>query len=154
MTKPFIKGYVLAEKAYIKQLPFVSKKLVVIENKYAPQPSKRTAYRNPEPNHLDLVFSGTLSQENGLFEAIELSKKLHAIDDTIRLRIVGYCAIKRELEQLKNAIQGYDFIELNGGDHLVPHSEIIEAIEKADFGFVMKKKNNGTNDEKLLTRIF
>ena len=154
MTKPFIKGYMLAEKAYIKQLPFVSKKLVVIENKYAPQPSKRTAYRNPEPNHLDLVFSGTLSQENGLFEAIELSKKLHAIDDTIRLRIVGYCAIKRELEQLKNAIQGYDFIELNGGDHLVPHSEIIEAIEKADFGFVMKKKNNGTNDEKLLTRIF
>lgn len=153
-TKPFIQGYILAEKAYNRQLPFLGKNVEVIENKYAPQAGERTAYRNPDPSHLDLVFSGTLSSENGLFEAIELSKKLHALDDTIRLRIVGYCALKSELERLKEAIRDHDFIELNGGDHLIPHSEIIEAIEKADFGFVMKKNNNGTNDEKLLTRIF
>ncbi len=154
LSKPFIKGYTLAEKVYAKQLPYLGKKYEVIENKYAPHQGERTAYRNPDPSHIDLVFSGTLSKENGLFEAIELTKRLHAINDTIRLRIVGYCALKTELEQLKEAIHAHDFIELNGGDHLVPHKEIIEAIEKADFGFVFKRGNNGTNDEKLLTRIF
>jgi hypothetical protein len=55
---------------------------------------------------------------------------------------------------LKKEIEPYDFIELNGGDHLVPHSEIVEAIQKADFGFVLKKPNNGMNDDKILTRLF
>ena len=154
LSRPCITHYILAEKVYAQQLPFIGKKYSVIENKYAPIKGLRTAYRNPDPEHINLLFSGTLSRENGLFEAIELTKKLYALDKSIRLRIVGFCAKKKELEAIKHAISNFDFIELNGGDHLVPHTEIIEAIEKADFGFVMKKANNGTNDEKLLTRLF
>lgn len=152
--RPFISHYLLAEQVYASQLPFIGKRFTVIENKYAPQPGERTAYRNPNPEQVNLVFTGTLSRENGLFDAIEWTKKLYAIDPKIRLRIVGYCALRTELEELKAAIRDLDYIELNGGDHLVPHQEIIEAIEKADFGFVLKRNNKGTNDEKLLTRIF
>lgn len=153
-SKPFVHHYILAEKIYEKQLPFIGKRYTIVENKYAPHLQQQTAYHNPDPGQINLVFSGTLSSENGLFEAIELSKELYKIDKKIRLRIVGYCALRTELEQLHESIRDFEFIELNGGDHLVPHSEIIEAIEKADFGFVFKRMNNGTNDEKLLTRIF
>ncbi len=153
-SKPFIDHYILAERVYEKQLPFLNKHVSIIENKYAPQPNEETAYRNPDPDHIDLVFTGTLAESNGVFEAIEVTKQLHAVNPSIRLRIVGYCALKKDLIHLRELIKDLDYIELNGGDHLVPHSEIIEAIQKADFGFVLKKGNRGMNDEKLLTRLF
>lgn len=154
LSKPFIDYYFLAERVYQKQLPFLSKKSVVIENKYAPQAEESTAYRSPDPSYIDLLYTGTISESNGVFDAIDITKSLHLCNSKIRLRIVGYCALKRDLIRLKKEIEPYDFIELNGGDHLVPHSEIVEAIQKADFGFVLKKPNNGMNDDKILTRLF
>lgn len=153
-SRPFIKHYILAERVYQSQLPFLSKQVTVIENKYAPQQQVNTAYQNADPKHINLVFTGTIAASNGVFDAIEITKKLHVTDDRIRLRIVGYCALKKDLIRLQEEIKDLDYIELNGGDHLVPHAEIIEAIQKADFGFVLKKPNGGMNDEKLLTRLF
>ncbi|MFT6871955.1 MAG: hypothetical protein ACJAVN_000960 [Roseivirga sp.] len=153
-ARPFIKHFILAESVYVKQLPFLSKNRTIIENKYAPRENEQTAYRNPDPNFIDLTYTGTIGASNGIFEAIDITKKLHDLDNRIRLRIVGYCALKQDLVRLKEEIQDFDYIELNGGDHLVPHSEIVEAIQKADFGFVLKKPSNGMNDEKLLTRLF
>lgn len=153
-SKPFIKHYILAERIYEQQLPFLSNHRTIIENKYAPQKDEQTAYRSTNPDFIDLAYTGTIGESNGIFEAIAIAKQLHEIDNSVRLRIVGYCALKSDLIRLKAEIKGSDYIELNGGDHLVPHSEIIEAIQKADFGFVLKKPNNGMNEEKLLTRIF
>lgn len=153
-SKPFIKHYILAERIYEQQLPFLSKNRTVIENKYAAQENEQTAYRNPDPNFIDLVYTGTIGASNGIFEAIDITKRLHQLDERVRLRIVGYCALKQDLVRLEDEIKDFNYIELNGGDHLVPHSEIVEAIQKADFGFVLKKPSNGMNDEKLLTRLF
>lgn len=153
-SKPFINHYILAERIYESQLPFLSKQITIIENKYAPQQHVNTVYKNADPNLIDLVFTGTIGASNGIFDAIEVTKKLHSLDSRIKLRIVGYCALKSDLIRLQEEIKDLDYIELNGGDHLVPHSEIIEAIQKADFGFVLKKPNKGMNDEKLLTRLF
>lgn len=153
-SRPFIIHYILAERIYEKQLPFLSNKTTIIENKYAPGKEERTAYRNLNPVYINLTYTGTIGASNGIFEAIEITKKLHELNQNVRLKIVGYCALKRDLIRLKEEIQDHDFIELNGGDHLVPHSEIIEAIQKSDFGFILKKANNGMNDQKLLTRLF
>ena len=154
LNKPFINHFILAESVYQKQLPFIGKSFTVLENKYMPLPGHRMAYRNPDANLINLVFTGTIAESNGVFNAIEITKTLHALDKRVRLRIVGYCALKTDLIKLQEIIKDLDFIDLNGGDHLVPHLEIIEAIEKADFGFVLKKPNNGVNDEKMLTRLF
>lgn len=154
LSKPLIQHYILAEKIYQRQLPFIGSRFTILENKYMPLEDHRTAYRNPDPSSIDLVFTGTISEGNGVFDAIEITRELYALNNQIKLRIVGYCALKNDLLRLKETIQALDYIELNGGDHLVPHSEIIEAIEKADFGFVLKKPNNGVNDDKLLTRLF
>ncbi|WP_420386368.1 glycosyltransferase [Roseivirga sp.] len=154
LSRPLIDHYILAERIYERQLPFLSSSRTIIENKYAPQPEESTAYRDPDPSHIDLLYTGTISESNGIFDAIDITKSLHLIDSKVKLRIVGYCALKKDLMRLHKEIESHDFIELNGGDHLVPHREIVEAIQKADFGFVLKKPNNGTNDEKILTRLF
>ena len=154
VCKPFIDHYFLAERIYKQQLSFLSQNHTIIENKYAPLSNETTAFRNPDPENIDLVYTGTISESNGIFDAIEVAKKLHHQDARIKLKIVGYCALKKDLLRLQEEIEDLDFIELNGGDHLVPHSEILEAIQKADFGLVLKKPNNGTNDEKILTRLF
>lgn len=153
-SKPFVNHYILAERIYKSQLPFLNKQVTVIENKYVAQQALNNAYEKTDANHINLVFTGTIADSNGVFDAIEITKKLHIWDNRMKLRIVGYCAFKRDLIRLQEEIKDLEYIELNGGDHLVPHSEIIEAIQKADFGFVLKKPNKGMNDEKLLTRLF
>ncbi len=151
-SKPLVAHYILAERIYEKQLPFLSKNITVIENKYAA--SRPLPQRQTNNDTIDLVFTGTIADSNGVFEAIDITKTLHALEPRIRLQIVGYCALKQDLIRLREEIKDFDFIALNGGDHLVPHAEIIAAIQSASFGFVLKKPNRGMNDEKLLTRIF
>ena len=149
ITKPFFNRFILAERVYRKQLGFLPSSAVVIENKYkALQPSKEVQ-RPLLPDTIDLVYTG-----NGAFEAIDIAKRLHALNPAIRLRLVGYCALKNDLKDLQDAIKEESFIDLIGGDYLVPHEQIVEEIANADFGFVLKKPNNGINDEKLLTKLF
>lgn len=154
ISRPFFHRFILAEQVYQRQLPFVPKTAVVIENKYKPVDSSPPSEQSPRPDTIDLIYSGTISGSNGVFEAIEITERLHGLDSTIRLKIVGHCALKSDLLKLHETIQDKDFIELLGGDYLVPHSTIVQEIAHADFGFVLKKPNNGINDDKLLTRLF
>jgi glycosyltransferase involved in cell wall biosynthesis len=154
ITRPFFNQFILAEGIYRQQLPFVPASAVVIENKYKPGGSIFQVQRPLKPETIDLIYSGTISNSNGVFEAIDIATQLHALDASIRLKIVGYCALKSDLLQLQETIQDKEFIQLVGGDYLVPHSTIVDEIAQADFGFVLKKPNNGINDDKLLTRLF
>lgn len=154
VTRPFFNQFVLAESIYRQQLPFIPNSAVVVENKYKATGSISQVQRPMNPETIDLIYSGTISNSNGVFEAIDIVAQLHALDTGIRLKIVGYCALKTDLLRLQETIQGKDFIQLIGGDYLVPHSTIVDEIAQADFGFVLKKPNNGINDDKLLTRLF
>ncbi|MGW8123968.1 glycosyltransferase [Roseivirga echinicomitans] len=154
ITKPIFDGFILAERVYAKQLGFVPlHKSIVIENKYMPVDVAESDGKAKTEKTV-LLYSGTISESNGVFEAIEITEQLHRIDSKINLRIIGYCALKKDLLRLQEAIKGKDYIELIGGDFLVPHAEIIKEIKSADFGLVLKKPNKGVNDDKLLTRLF
>lgn len=153
-AKPFFNGFIMAERIYQQQLSFIPEsKLVVIENKFISQ-YQSEPQRQVNGNPITLLYSGTISDSNGVFEAIDIAEKLHVIDNSVKLKIVGYCALKRDLKRLQEAVQAKEYIELIGGDYLVPHSQIVEEISKAHFGLVLKKPNNGMNDDKILTRLF
>ena len=156
MTKPFFDGFIMAEKVYSAQLSFVPKsKCIVIENKYVPILNDGdTPPLAQQHDKITLLYSGTLSESNGVFDAIEIASQLHQIDGRIRLKIIGFCALKKDLLRLKEAVLGKEYIALTGGDYLVPHSEIVNEIKSANFGLVLKKTNNGVNDDKLLTRLY
>ncbi|TRX50678.1 glycosyltransferase family 4 protein [Fulvivirga sp. M361] len=142
MTRPWIDHYLLAERAYQEEFHFTRGKYTVIENKY--KPATRISAPVRSPKKMTLLFSGTLSETTGVFEAIRLSKKLYQLDDTIRLIIIGFCAHTGTRRKLKMEVQGHPFIELIGGDYMVPHNEIVDYIQRSNFGIISYPKNKST----------
>src|SRR6478609_7997230 len=133
LTAPFIDWFFLAERGYEKEFSFYKKRYTVIENKFRkPEQFKR----QPQPDKIQLLFSGTIAESTGVFEAIELAKQLHAHEPRVTLTIMGYCAFVSTREKLRDKISELNFIFLMGGDQLVPHSEIIAAIAQANFGII------------------
>lgn len=133
LTSPFISHYLMAEQGYKEELPFMAPKATVIANKYAGPIVANKAKKNPG---LKLLFSGTLSKSTGVFRAIKLAEKLHKVDSRTSLTIIGHCSLRDELAQIKQAIHLKNHIQLIGGDHLVPHAQIIDAVGQSDAGII------------------
>ena len=84
---------------------------------------------------------------------IKLINKLHQFDQKIYLTIIGYCAHSPTFEKLQKTIQNKSYIKLIGGNHLVPHSQIIEKIKQADCGFISYQSNPST-DNCIPTKLY
>jgi glycosyltransferase involved in cell wall biosynthesis len=130
---PFFNLFILAEKAYEKELTFISKKYIIIENKsLLPIGFKRTG----TPTKRRLLFSGTLDESTGVFNAIEFVTSLHKLDDRISLIIIGYCSRPIVFQKIKNLLRDKGFITIIGGDKLVSHDSIVHEIALSDFGVI------------------
>jgi hypothetical protein len=140
LLSPIVSHFFLAEKGYAKELSFPGKRFTILENKLsktsAPIPSRRNKYA--------LVFSGTLAPETGVFKAIEIAILLHQLDSRITLTLIGYCAQHAVLEKIKSTIGPFSFITLIGGEHLVPHSEILRRLAVSGAGIVSYPPNPAT----------
>ncbi len=138
---PFIDHFILAERGYEKELPFLSKHTTTLENKFR---RSLIAEKNKHAGYTKLLFTGTIAETTGIFEVIDLVKNLHKADSSISLTIIGYAAQKDVLNKVLIEIQSHPFIRLIGGNALVPHAEIVAQIVRADFGFVWYPKNKST----------
>ncbi|HEY5746073.1 MAG TPA: hypothetical protein VIU12_08360 [Chryseolinea sp.] len=146
LSKLWVSLYLLAEAGYEKELHFPGKRKVVLENKVrSPQTIAQPLTRNDSARDtIQLLFSGTLAETTGVFVALEVASQLHAIDHRIRLLIIGYCAHANTFDKLKSLLKDKPFVTLQGGDRLVPHTTILEAIGAADFGIVSYPPNPST----------
>ena len=77
VASTFVSGFILAEKCYEKELNFIGKIYCMAENK-AKVPNG--FQRRPDSNSIKLLFTGTLAESTGIFAAITLAKRLHALD--------------------------------------------------------------------------
>jgi hypothetical protein len=149
MAMKFIDHCFLAEAGYRDELRFLPDRVTVLENKIvrprneAQLPINR---RYPEGKTLHLLFSGTLAESTGVFTAIRLTHTLHALDNSVRLTVIGYCALPEQLKQLKKECAAVDYIQLTGGDQLVPHQDILTAIQVADVGIIAYLPNPATKN--------
>jgi glycosyltransferase involved in cell wall biosynthesis len=100
-----------------------------------------------------LLFSGTISESTGVFEAIHLANVLHQQDQTVRLIIIGYCSLDSTLKAVRLAIQDKPFISLTGGDQLVPHQEIMHQIFNSDFGIIYYPPSPHT-ENRIPTKLY
>ena len=146
LSKLWVSLYILAEVGYEKELQFLGKRKVVLENKVrSPQPGVHPpARKESERDTVHLLFSGTLAETTGVFVAVDVASRLHALDSRIRLVIIGYCAHAGTLHKLKGLLKDKPFVTLQGGDQLVPHTAILDAIQTADFGIVSYPPNPST----------
>jgi len=151
VTSLFVHHFLLAEKGYSKELSF-AKPYTVLQNKLpksiaSPYISKRSS------GNSKLIFTGTLAATSGVFDAIKLYKRLHEIDPTYSLTIIGYCPIPKTLAEIKNEIEDDSSIRLIGGDALVPHDKILNEICRADFGIIIYPPNPSTQSS-IPTKLF
>lgn len=150
IVAPFIHHFILAEKCYAEELSFIRKRFTVIENKAALPP---TFIRKPNPQGLELIFTGTIARSTGVFDAIHLAKVLHEIDSKVGLTIIGFCALRTVREELLELVKNKPFIRLVGIENLVPHSQILEAIAQANFGIIYYPPSPHTN-RSMPTKLF
>jgi hypothetical protein len=144
-STPFIDHFFLAEKGYPHEMKFFRKRYTVLENKLKkPQISLHRSSSLSEKNAINLLFTGTIAESSGIFEAIDLSCALHETDARIRLKIIGFAAKHSVLHAVYDRIKGHSFITLQGGDQLVPHHMIVEQILQADFGIISYPPNAAT----------
>ncbi|HEY0743026.1 MAG TPA: hypothetical protein VGD40_16265 [Chryseosolibacter sp.] len=135
----FLDHFLLAEKIYASQLPFVTGKATVVENKF-----KATSIPRLDRSNIKLIFSGTLSRSTGLFRAIELARVLYSLDQPVRLTVIGFVALERERVELQNLKGSSPFVHVIGGDRLVNHSEILGEVAGASAGIIAYELNPAT----------
>jgi len=133
ITAPFFSWFFLAEKGYEKEVSFAGKRMTILENK--PRVSS-TLNKEKHGGKIRLLFSGTLAQSTGVFEAIALTKSLHELEPNVELLIIGYAALHQTYLRIKSEITGHSYIRLIGGNHLVPHTDIMQAMRYVDFGII------------------
>jgi len=146
----FFHLFFLAEKGFEKEMKFFRNKSIVLENKsLLPKGFMRTKSNG----RIKLLFSGTISESTGVFEAIQLASLLHHHDKSVSLSIIGYCAQSLTLQRVKEAIADKPFISLTGGAHLVPHQEILDHISNSDFGIIYYPASPHT-ENKIPTKLY
>lgn len=137
---------ILAEASYAAELPFLdelpSGRVVVLENKYQPQPDE-ILRQQPQAlptlsEPLRLLYSGTISELNGVWEAIALAEQLRAAwPGGARLTIIGFCQQPELLRQLQQqTAENPDWLKLVGGPEPVPHAEIVAEIGRSHLGLL------------------
>jgi hypothetical protein len=151
ITSPFIHRFMLAEKGYRTELAF-AKPYTFLENKL-PKSVASGFTRQRTNGYSKLIFTGTLATTTGVFEAINLCQKLNQLDSSFTLTIIGYCPVPKMLVQIKNEIKGCPYITLIGGEQLVPHSEILDEISRADFGIIIYPPNPSTQSS-IPTKLY
>jgi len=146
----FFHLFFLAEKGFEKEMKFFGKKCIVLENKSV---LPKGFIKTKSSGGLKLLFSGTISESTGVFEAIKLANMLHQLDQSVSLHIIGYCSLSSTLEAVKKAITDKPFIVLTGGDKLVPHQEILDQISNSDFGVIYYPASPHT-ENKIPTKLY
>jgi hypothetical protein len=146
----FIDCFLLAEKCFENELGFVRRRSVVLENKVIVPPGFK---RKPQGDKIELLFSGTIDESTGVYDAVSIARLLNKVDPMYSLHIIGYCARPEVLTILKDMIAPFPFIRLTGGDTLQPHSEIIDAISKAQIGLILYRPSPHINN-RMPTKLY
>jgi glycosyltransferase involved in cell wall biosynthesis len=145
---------ILAEASYADELPYLRQlpagRVVVLENKYQPAPGETLALRPhalPGPGQpLRLLYSGTISELNGVEDAIAFARQLHpAWPGGVQLTIIGFCQQPGLRRRLQEAVaQHPEWLRLIGGAAMVPHPEIVAEIGRSDLGLLPYRPHTST----------
>jgi len=143
----------LAEASYADELPFVSElppdRVLVLENKHQPpagthQPAQRPA--PPVPGQpLRLLFTGTISELNGVREALALTEALGPHwPGGAQLTIIGFCQQPELLAEIQGWVAAGRPVRLVGGTQPVPHAQVLAEIDHSHLGLALYQPHPST----------
>ncbi|MFD2787249.1 glycosyltransferase family protein [Hymenobacter rubripertinctus] len=159
----------LAERSYARELPFAAgtladsfhpfanhqhptpdnqKLILIIENKYQPPDPGPARYprRLPAPTEpLRLVYSGTISELNGVWEALRFTEHLRTVWPLVHLTIIGACQQPELLVRLRAAVAAAGGrVTLIGGLELIPHVRVLAEIRRSHLGLLPYRPHPST----------
>jgi hypothetical protein len=85
---------------------------------------------------ITFIYSGTISENYGVFDALKFVSDLNKTKTRARLTMVGFCSKKSTYKKIKRQIAGMDYVQLIGGREPVLHDLIIAEMNKADFALL------------------
>jgi glycogen(starch) synthase len=161
MSKYFVHGFILAEQCYAKELEFVQKNFVVLENKYKENAEEnennyaQTKVYDTDREVLHFVHTGTISVGYGTREAIEFVKNLHKSGIKVHLVLVGFCSDKAYFIALQAAMFGYEslFSFHVSTNKPVPHAEIVASFAGASAA-LLPYHINKSNENRIPTKFY
>ncbi len=156
ISRYFVSGYLLAEEVYTEQLSFIhGKKYEVISNKtlLKVEYNKETPFKIELNRAVKIVYSGTIGKEYGANEAVNFCRSLHEINTNIQLLIIGYSSDSQHLKSLKQSIALLPYVQLKGGDYIVPYEEITTELGNADMAIMPYKLNKNLN-QRIPTKFY
>ena len=100
----------------------------------------------PPAEPLRLLYSGTISELNGVWEALAFAEQLRqAWPGGVRLTVIGFCQQPEMLRQLEEqAARHVDWFTLIGGADMVPHARIVAEIGRSHLGLLPYRPHPST----------
>lgn len=151
LTSRLINGFILSDHCYQDELNFIHNPFQLIENKSFIDVSEVS--KKKISTKLTIVYSGTIAEEYGIFDAISYCGLLKDQMPQLQLVIIGYCPNAKTYRKLNAIIQNQPFIKFIGGDILVPHNEVIKEIKKADF-CILPYRTDAYYSRRIPTKIY
>jgi glycogen(starch) synthase len=122
---PFIDGFILAEEVYLKQFSFVRNRSIVLPNKHQFVDNEKPwsgMVKVSKP--FCFLYTGTISIDYGIWEAIAFIEKLEKFCPQVQLRIIGFTSNVSLQIQILDFVKDKHFIKADIRLTPVPYSEI------------------------------
>lgn len=150
MTFPFVEHYLLAEKAYLSEMPFLRKKATVLENKCRLNESelvllsaKQFPKRLSRESGLKVALTGTFSTVFGTYQALTWLSFFLGKNPENKAVLVGWSAEAPLLEALLDFTNRFsEQVEMIGGNYHVAHPKIIKELLDADVALLPYQMGN------------
>ncbi|NVO29741.1 glycosyltransferase family protein [Hymenobacter lapidiphilus] len=124
------------------------KPVILIENKYQPYDAVPATCPRRLPNisePLLLVYSGTISELNGVWEALRFAAHLRTVWPLAHLTIIGACQQPALLARLQAAVAATNgAVTLVGGAALVPHAAVVADLRRSHLGLLPYRPHPST----------
>jgi glycosyltransferase involved in cell wall biosynthesis len=153
LLSAFVTQFILAERCYVDECElFLGKNNYdVIENKFVGEAEmKQNVQLAPG---FKMVYAGTIAESYGIWEAIHLSEKIHEIDPNVTLTIIGFSPNTTLYRQIYAYVRNKKHIRMIGGDTLVAHEKVLQALKEADLALLSYQFNLSTNN-RIPTKIY
>ena len=152
VAHPWIDHYWLAEECYLEEMPYTQKKGTLIRNKFK-RSQLPASVEKSSSDQIQFLYSGTISEDYGIFRAINFMHQLHQVYPFVHLKIIGFCPQEITLRKLKAKLQEVTYLSLEGGESTVSHERIIRAIQESDY-MLLPYYQNRSVEKRIPTKVY
>ncbi|MEQ8517520.1 MAG: hypothetical protein RLN79_15055 [Cytophagales bacterium] len=144
----YIDHFFLAEKCYLDELPFISPKHTVLENKYQGEKILRNVF---DSEIIRFAFTGTAHDSTGIFKAINFVDSINKLGQKAELNLCVHATKEAVYSRLKKI--AYPWLSGEIKSKPVDYNEIIEVYKRSDI-LLAPYQINEQNRNKFPTKLF